>query len=307
MSTAMVPLEDERRLNGGLDLTTISREEWLAARKLGASDSAAICGLNPYKTKYAVWAEKVGLQPPFAGNEATRFGLKLEPVIAAEYAERTGYDVFSLDMMMTHPLYAFITATPDRGVIKPENRKGLAELKNTSAYFAKHWDSGIPDPAHVQAQHQLMCAVGSEFCDVVALIGGNSLVFHEVLPDSKVQARLVEILVGFWELVETKTPPPMVAEDVETVKRLFPESQSGLEVALPEQAEFWLEQRAKAAEALKAATAQKDEAEANIKALLGNAERGRIGKQIVSWKTQTRAGYTVEPTSFRQFSIKKEK
>jgi putative phage-type endonuclease len=290
-----------------LDLTKISREEWLASRKLGASDCAAILGINPFRTPYDVFAEKVGLKAPFEGNEATRFGQKLEPVIAAEYAERTGHKVFELNVMLTHPVFPFITATPDRGVEKTDGRKGLGELKNTGAYFAKHWEEKIPDAAHVQAQQQLMCSPCSEFTDVVALIGGNKLVWHEVLPDAALQARITELLCEFWERVLTKTPPPMVAEDAETIKRIFPTSQAGLEIALPAEAEQWIEMKAKADEALKSAKSQKDLAEANLKRLMGNAERGTFGKKIVSWKSSEVAGFFVAPRIQRTFSIKEAK
>jgi predicted phage-related endonuclease len=39
------------------------RERWLAERRkgIGSSDAAAILGVHPYKSAYAVWAEKTGL------------------------------------------------------------------------------------------------------------------------------------------------------------------------------------------------------------------------------------------------------
>ena len=38
---------------------TMSKEEWTALRSttIGGSDAAAILGLNPYKSPYALWAE----------------------------------------------------------------------------------------------------------------------------------------------------------------------------------------------------------------------------------------------------------
>ena len=43
----------------------MSRDAWLEARShsLGGSDAAAVMGLNPYKSPFALWAEKTGMVP----------------------------------------------------------------------------------------------------------------------------------------------------------------------------------------------------------------------------------------------------
>ena len=290
-----------------LDLTTISREDWLKARGIGSSDVSAICGLNPYRTAYQVWAEKVGIAEPFAGNEATEIGLALEPVIADLYAKRTAYLVDPVAKMFFHKDYPWMTSTPDRFVTR-ETTKGLGEIKNVGWRMVKEWeDDNTPDHAHLQAQSQLLVTNSEvqqfEFCDVIAMLGGRELVWRTVEPDLSVQARLIEILCQFWELVQTKTPPPLVAEDAEAIKLLYPNAQAGLEIALPEEAEFLFEQRAKAMEQIKTATSLKDEAETKIKALLGNAERGKGKKFAVSWKNQTRAAHMVKESTFRKLTV----
>ena len=54
-----------------------SKEEWLALRRelgIGGSDAGAVIGLNPYKSAYALWAEKTGRVPGFEGNTRTAVG-----------------------------------------------------------------------------------------------------------------------------------------------------------------------------------------------------------------------------------------
>ena len=288
-----------------LDLTTISREEWLAARGLGSSDSSAICGLNPYRTPWQVWAEKVGLVEPFAGNEATEIGLAMEPVISNLYAKRTLYSIGPVDAMYRHREHSFITATPDRSIYLPGREEArLGELKNVGWRMVHQWEDGnTPDNAHIQVQHQLLVCQRFADADVIALLGGRELAIRTIEPDAKVQARLIEILCQFWELVQTKTPPPLVAEDAEAIKLLYPNAQAGLEIALPEEAEFLFEQRAKAMEQIKTATSLKDEAETKIKALLGTAERGKGNKFAVYWKNQTRAAHMVKESTFRKLTV----
>lgn len=42
-------------------IKTGSREEWLELRKkyIGGSDASAVIGANPYRSAYALWAEKM--------------------------------------------------------------------------------------------------------------------------------------------------------------------------------------------------------------------------------------------------------
>ena len=44
----------------------MSRSEWLQHRRkgLGGSDAAAVAGLNPWKSPFAVWMEKTGQIEP---------------------------------------------------------------------------------------------------------------------------------------------------------------------------------------------------------------------------------------------------
>src|SRR3982751_196488 len=60
------------------------REGWLALRKIGGSDAAAILGKSPYRghTPYRVWAEKTGILPVRAPTEAMEIGSLLEDLTA---------------------------------------------------------------------------------------------------------------------------------------------------------------------------------------------------------------------------------
>ena len=72
----------------------MSEKQWQDARKgsIGGSDAAAIVGLNPYKSAYALWAEKSGKVEPedISMKEAVRLGHELEPYVAKRFTEITG-------------------------------------------------------------------------------------------------------------------------------------------------------------------------------------------------------------------------
>lgn len=92
-----------------------SRAEWLAARRhgIGASEVSAILGLNPYRSCFEVWAQKMkqremydehakatgqstepGWLDDSAGSEAATWGVLLEPVVRTEVARRIGRRIF---------------------------------------------------------------------------------------------------------------------------------------------------------------------------------------------------------------------
>lgn len=68
------------------------RGEWLEHRKtgIGGSDAAAIVGMNPYVTPFALWADKTGRMPAKEDNEAMRQGRDLEQYVADRFTEQTG-------------------------------------------------------------------------------------------------------------------------------------------------------------------------------------------------------------------------
>ena len=61
------------------DTKGMTREEWLAARKqgIGGSDAGAILSMNPYKSAFDVYADKLGLTEPKPDTEAMRQGRDL--------------------------------------------------------------------------------------------------------------------------------------------------------------------------------------------------------------------------------------
>src|SRR5687768_11161277 len=95
------------------------RERFLEDRQsyLGASDMAAILGVDEHKTALDLYNEKRGLVPPFEGNNQTKRGLKLEEIAAQEYTEITGRKVVRRRTELVHPEHDFIRGHIDRRVV----------------------------------------------------------------------------------------------------------------------------------------------------------------------------------------------
>src|ERR1039457_6424021 len=87
--------------------TGMSRDDWLKVRQqgIGSSDASAAIGICPFKSPLTLWMEKTGrvIQPDLAEIEAVYFGALLEPLVAAEYAKRSGNKVRRVNAILQHP------------------------------------------------------------------------------------------------------------------------------------------------------------------------------------------------------------
>lgn len=290
-----------------LDIREAGRDAWLDARKLGlgGSDCAAALGMNKYKTPYQLWAEKTGIAAPIEENEAMRWGNLLEPVIAAEFGDRTGLILRKNDKLFVSNAYPWLRATPDYFVTEGGVSGGV-QIKNTGAFLAHDWEGGVPDAVHCQVMHE-MATTGMTFTYVVALVGGNKLVWHRIERDEAIIHALITKLEAFWELVETKTPPPLSSGDSDTFNALYPDSTAGKHVTLSQGYDALCQEYLDAKKAEKAAAERVDELAARLKSEMADAESARAGQFEITWKTQHRASYVAKATSFRKFTVKEAK
>jgi putative phage-type endonuclease len=137
-----------------------SEAEWLEARRQGvtASEIAAILGLSPWESPFALYHRKTGTlgRPP--DNPAMRLGRMLEGYVCDEFAMR--YPEFRLRgdgrMLYRHPARPWQMATPDRIVVEPggSSQEPLAvlEAKTSASYDGWGDDGGDVIPVYYRAQ-----------------------------------------------------------------------------------------------------------------------------------------------------------
>jgi putative phage-type endonuclease len=131
--------------------TTAQSFDPIERRKyLGASEVAAVLGLDRYKTPLDVYNEKTGFAAPFEGNKHTERGNRLEAIAAEYYTEQTGVQLRRHNSAFVHEKYPFIVGHVDRIVV---GEKRLVEIKCPSvAAFRRMQREGLPDSYQVQAQ-----------------------------------------------------------------------------------------------------------------------------------------------------------
>jgi len=283
----------------------IAREEWLSRRShgIGASESAAILGLSPFQSPYALWAKKCGLVEDSEETEFQKWGNILEPAICEEYAVQTGRRIidhgrYAVRKSETCPV---MLCTLDREVhADDKDGPGCMDAKNVGAYRLDEWKDGAPIYYQVQLQHQ-MEVTGWRWGSLACLIGGNTFRWCDVERNEAFIELLRRKCTEFWRLVETKTPPPVdgTSSTAETLRKLFPKD-SGETIALPGEAVHWDHEYAQACEEIAAAEGRKAEAKAKLIATLGDATFGVLpsgGRW--SYKTQTKAQYVVKESTTR--------
>lgn len=88
-----------------VSLEGLTKEEWLLHRKKGitGTDAGAIVGLDPYKSAFAVYQDKVSDEITDSDNEAMRQGRDLEEYVARRFVEETGLKVRRANAIFQNP------------------------------------------------------------------------------------------------------------------------------------------------------------------------------------------------------------
>ena len=95
-------------------------------KTIGASEIAAILGLNPWMTPLEVWLVKTGREPPFEGNEHTKRGQRQERQILECLAEDLGRGIATDCPSITHSS-GLASATPDGLVLLKDDKNAFVE------------------------------------------------------------------------------------------------------------------------------------------------------------------------------------
>lgn len=199
-------------------------QEQLATRHLylGASEIAAVAGLNPWRSPHDVWLSKMGLADE-PGNVRTRIGELVEPILGQLYCEEEKVEIAHFGSLV-HPEHSWMSATPDFFV---SGHRRLGEIKmvgwRAAAFFSEE-DDGVPDYYRPQAEWQMEVCDADE-CDFAALLGGTDFRIYRLKRDREMAGMLIDIGAKFWrDYVVKKVPPPIDGSEGarRLLKKLYP-------------------------------------------------------------------------------------
>lgn len=268
-----------------------NHEDWLKLRHgyLGGSDSAAVIGLNPYKSRYALWAEKTGKLPGFEGNITTKVGAYLEELVAQMFEEETGKKVQRVNSSFHNSDYDFAIANLDRRVV---GEQAFLECKtSTSIPVMKKIRNGeVPANYYIQCMHY-MAVTELKKAYLAVLINCRDFKVYELDRDQAEIDALMQAEKDFWHLVETNTPPALDGSDStsDTLSALYPESTDREIDLFPFTRE--LEEYTSLSAQIKELTKLKDEKANVIKEYMKDASVGRCEGYSISFKSSERSTF----------------
>ena len=176
----------------------LKKQEWLLYRKNGitGTDAGAIVGMNPYKSAFAVYQDKISDEIEEFDNEAMRQGRDLEEYVAKRFVEETGLKVRRANAIYQNEKYPFMLADFDRLLV---GQKAGLECKTVSPYVADKWKDGKM-PLHYQMQVQHYLAVSGFSCwYIAAVVLGKEFIVRKIERDEEIIRLLITIEKRFWE------------------------------------------------------------------------------------------------------------
>lgn len=256
--------------------------EWHALRQsgIGASESAAACGLSRWELPLEVWSRKVyGHQKE--ESDAMVLGTLMEPVVAAMFERKTSHQITAPSPgLFRHPEIVWLLASPDALLADGT----LAEFKTTTSRNGELGDEEtdeVPVEWLTQAQQQI-AVTGAPAVRFGVLIDGRTFREYLVERHSQLIDRLIERESELWQCVETRTPPPLDFTNTHAARAAasaFKSVAAGVEIDLDADVEDLANQYTALGqqdrEAVKARKAR-EAIKAQILMRLQDAERGRL-------------------------------
>jgi predicted phage-related endonuclease len=226
------------------------RKAFLESRMngIGATDLAALLGLDEKSSPLTVYEEKIGLREASPMSLPAWLGLKLQGTVAELYATATESRVRQANRQYVHPFVKAMVCHLDYRVWgKPEI---LIECKTRSrmSYFDyasrsyKRWGedgtADIPVKIWTQVQHE-MAVTGAKEAHVAVLFGHHTFRIYIIPRDEEFIGKAELEVDRFWSVhVVPRVPPPVTGhpEDEAALRRRHPNvKEASLKAATPEQ------------------------------------------------------------------------
>lgn len=276
-----------------LSTLNMPHEQWLSERRngIGGSDAGAIIGLNPYKTSFDVYADKLQLVPDKEDNEAMRQGRDLEEYVARRFEEETRKRVRRENHILYNSDYPFAFANIDRMVI---GEKAGLECKTTKCLNLKRYKNGeFPSEYYCQCMHYMMVTGLDKWYLAVLVFGAEFKVFEIERDEEEIKA-LAEAERTFWDKhVKKKIPPaPDGSESTnDVISAIYKDVNDDVIDLAP--FEKQLKKLSDVKELIASYETQKCQIEQEIKLYMKEAEHARCTGYDVSWKAQERNDFDI--------------
>lgn len=133
---------------------------------IGASEAAAVCGLDPYKTPLDVYLDKLGLREkeefPEERQAAIDIGNRVEEPLINWIGAELNEGVYRTQETFRHPDHDWMLCHIDGGILgKPEGIETKARGYSRKRDYGRKCDDDVYGPDLLQCQH-IMAVTGWE-------------------------------------------------------------------------------------------------------------------------------------------------
>jgi putative phage-type endonuclease len=286
-----------------MPITDRQREQ--RRRHIGASDVPAILGRSPWRTPYEVWLDKTGrLAPEESSSEAAELGNMIEPGLLAWGAATLGVAIRRNQRRVKGCMAANLDALAvDRPLALEAKTSGIISLNTGRGEWGEPGTDQVPEHVALQCLAQMWVA-DLDCVAVPALIAGRGRLLYLIERTDLIAEAAAEIAArchDWWDryVIGDHAPPATPPPAMDVLSRV--RRQPGKSVPVPVE----LVARVAATRATAAAAAKEhEEAKAALLVALGDAEAGEVEGWRVSYAERNRAGYTVEPKTYRQLDVR---
>jgi predicted phage-related endonuclease len=303
-------------------IAIVSREQWLSLRKkdVTASVEPALHGLHPYTSALRLYIEKQGLvelpQQPDSGP--LRRGRILESAVAAAVAEqKPDWKLTKANEYWRDPDLR-LGCTPDFYIHDAQKRRGILQCKTAApSVFLNDWNgktalAGPPMWVMLQITTEMMLTNASFGAIAVLVVDPHELPCHifEVPRHEAAEKRIRQAVIQFWnDIRDGKEPDADYGKDKDLIAALAPRELDAKTIDLSTDNEVvsGLNERADLKRTIKMATERCTEVEALVMDRMRDAAVATVPEFRVTWKSEQRKGYTVQPSEPRVLRIKELK
>ena len=194
-----------------INVSELPYEDWVALRfdGVGGSDVASIFGLSAFRSRLAIFWDKVSRSNNTEMNDAIEWGRRLEPVVVQKFQDNhPDWNVVEYPyMVIGENEWEFANVD---ALVEIDGEWCLVEAKTTDVSNKAMWkDESAPEYYILQVQWY-MGILGIKRTFFCCLIGGNTYVEQEVHYDHELFLSLQKGVESFWKnYVLTQTPPPV--------------------------------------------------------------------------------------------------
>ena len=275
------------------DTRKASYEYWVNIRSqyITGTDAGIIANVNPYCSKFKLFQQKAGKIGKDPETPPMRIGRLVEPIIRQLYSDETGLQVKEFPYMVSSTRFGWMAGNID-GAVKLPSGWSIFEAKclgprTGSTDYANGEKSGFVSPSHLLQLYHYMTIFNIRTSVLCCMLSAQKIVHQIIDFDDETANSLIDLERTFYfDYLKKGVAPPVSSMDNDLLAQLYPKTEIN-EITLPDSAGKLISDYLAAADEIKRWQVQKDQAEAQLKEMMGSNTSAVCGDKRIKWTEVT--------------------